>query len=117
MRFTYTEDPNGKSILTALREPECASAPDALTVLLAVVGSILLVGLVLLAVWKLLVTIHDRREFARFQSDRSRAKYEMASNPLYRQPISTHNVDEMYSMMRKPYNGTSNGFRPADDVD
>ncbi|XP_056392912.1 integrin beta-5 [Hyla sarda] len=117
MRFTYSEDPNGKSVLTALKEPVCASAPDALTVLLAVVGSILLVGLVLLAVWKLLVTVHDRREFARFQSERSRAKYEMAANPLYRQPISTHNVDEMYSMMGKSYNGTSNGFRLADDID
>ncbi|CAN2389083.1 integrin [Pristimantis euphronides] len=117
MRFTYSEDPSGKSILTALKEPECANAPDALTVLLAVVGSILLVGLVLLAVWKLLVTIHDRREFARFQSERSRAKYEMAANPLYRQPISTHNVDEMYSMVVKSYNGTSNGFRPVDGND
>lgn len=58
---------------------ECVGGPDALTVLLAVVGSILLVGLVLLAVWKLLVTIHDRREFARFQNERSRAKYEMVS--------------------------------------
>ncbi|KAG8546682.1 hypothetical protein GDO81_030033, partial [Engystomops pustulosus] len=117
MRFTYTEDPSGKSILTALKEPECGGAPDALTVLLAVVGSILLVGFILLVVWKLLVTIHDRREFARFQSERSRAKYEMAANPLYRQPISTHNVDEMYSMMAKSYNGASNGFRAADDID
>lgn len=48
-----------------------------MTVLLAVVGSILLVGVVLLAVWKLVITIHDRREFARFQSARSRARYEM----------------------------------------
>ncbi|XP_077129448.1 integrin beta-5 isoform X2 [Ranitomeya variabilis] len=117
MRFTYAEDPSGKSVLTALKEPECGTAPDALTVLLAVVGSILLVGFVLLAVWKLLVTIHDRREFARFQSERSRAKYEMASNPLYRQPISSHSVDELYSMMAKPYNGSSNGFRAVDDKD
>lgn len=115
MRFMYSEEENGKSILSVLREPECGGAPDALTVLLAVVGSILLVGLVLLAVWKLLVTIHDRREFSRFQSERSRAKYEMASNPLYRQPISTHNMDEVYSMMGKSYNGTSNGYRGESD--
>lgn len=55
---------------------ECGGGPEAMTVLLAVVGSILLVG-VLLAVWKLVITIHDRREFARFQSARSRARYEM----------------------------------------
>ncbi|XP_072273996.1 integrin beta-5 [Pyxicephalus adspersus] len=115
MRFMYSEEASGKSILSVLKEPECASAPEALTVLLAVVGSILLVGLVLLAVWKLLVTIHDRREFARFQSERSRAKYEMASNPLYRQPISTHNMEEVYSMMGKSYNGTSNGYREDGD--
>lgn len=57
--------------------PECGTAPNAMTILLAVVGSILLIGIALLAIWKLLVTIHDRREFAKFQSERSRARYEM----------------------------------------
>ncbi|XP_053568092.1 integrin beta-5-like [Bombina bombina] len=116
MRFMYTEEEE-KSILTVLREPECGSAPDALTVLLAVVGSILLVGLVLLAVWKLLVTIHDRREFAKFQNERTRARYEMASNPLYRQPISTHNLDEVFSMVGKSHNGTMDGFRPIKEME
>uniref|UniRef100_A0A671JZV9 Integrin beta n=1 Tax=Sinocyclocheilus anshuiensis TaxID=1608454 RepID=A0A671JZV9_9TELE len=73
MKFTYSEHANGQSVLTALKEPECAVAPNAMTVLLAVVGSILLMGIVLLALWKLVITIHDRREFARFQSARSRA--------------------------------------------
>ncbi|KAG7463909.1 hypothetical protein MATL_G00181570 [Megalops atlanticus] len=105
MKFTYSEHANGQSVLTALKEPECAAAPDALTVLLAVVGSILLVGIALLAVWKLVITIHDRREFARFQSARSRARYEMASNPLYKQPISTHAVETVFNMHSKSYNG------------
>lgn len=105
MKFTYTEHASGQSILTALQEPECAAAPDAMTVLLAVVGSILLVGIVLLAMWKLVITIHDRREFARFQSARSRARYEMASNPLYKQPISTHSVETMFQMHSRSYNG------------
>lgn len=61
---------------------ECVRGPDALMVLLAVVGSILLVGLLLLAAWKLVITIHDRREFARFQSARSRARYEMVRMSL-----------------------------------
>ncbi|KAF0026920.1 hypothetical protein F2P81_021657 [Scophthalmus maximus] len=76
-----------------------------MTVLLAVVGSILLVGMVLLAVWKLVITVHDRREFARFQSARSRARYEMASNPLYKQPVSTHFVETDFNMYGKSYNG------------
>ncbi|XP_028847637.1 integrin beta-5 [Denticeps clupeoides] len=105
MKFTYSEHASGQSVLTALKEPDCGSAPDALTVLLAVVGSILLVGIVLLAIWKLVITIHDRREFARFQSARSRARYEMASNPLYKQPISHHTMETVFNMHGKSYNG------------
>lgn len=105
MKFTYSEHASGQSILTALKEPECGGGPDALMVLLAVVGSILLVGVVLLAVWKLAITIHDRREFARFQSARSRARYEMASNPLYKQPVSTHFVETDFNMYGKSFNG------------
>uniref|UniRef100_A0A8C2GIG0 Integrin beta n=1 Tax=Cyprinus carpio TaxID=7962 RepID=A0A8C2GIG0_CYPCA len=77
---------------------ECAVAPDAKTVLLAVVGSILLMGIVLLAIWKLVITIHDRREFARFQSARSRARYEMASNPVYKQSIPSHPMEMDFHM-------------------
>ncbi|XP_053759435.1 integrin beta-5 isoform X2 [Panthera pardus] len=106
MMFAYTELPSGRANLTVLREPECGTAPNATTILLAVVGSILLIGIALLAIWKLLVTIHDRREFAKFQSERSRARYEMASNPLYRKPISTHTVDFTFNKFNKPYNGT-----------
>ncbi|XP_051260435.1 integrin beta-5 isoform X1 [Dicentrarchus labrax] len=105
MKFTYSEHASGQSILTALKEPECGGGPDALMVLLAVVGSILLVGVVLLAVWKLVITIHDRREFSRFQNARSRARYEMASNPLYKQPVTTHLVETDFSMYEKSYNG------------
>uniref|UniRef100_A0A8C1TTF7 Integrin beta n=1 Tax=Cyprinus carpio TaxID=7962 RepID=A0A8C1TTF7_CYPCA len=92
MKFTYSEHANGQSVLTALKEPECAVAPNAMTVLLAVVGSILLMGIVLLAIWKLVITIHDRREFARFQSARSRARYEM--QPLFQSSVS-HDPSEI----------------------
>lgn len=68
-------------LLTVPRScPECGTAPNVMTILLAVVGSILLIGFALLGIWKLLVTIHDRREFAKFQSEQSRARYEMVSH-------------------------------------
>uniref|UniRef100_A0A803K173 Integrin beta n=1 Tax=Xenopus tropicalis TaxID=8364 RepID=A0A803K173_XENTR len=119
MRFTYSEE-SGRSVLRVLKEPtgiypacpwipptECASAPDTLTVLLAVVGSILLIGLVLLAVWKLLVTIQTGGNSPVSERAHRGPRYEMASNPLYRPAVSTHNVDEMYSMLSKSYNGTT----------
>lgn len=59
---------------------ECPQGPDILVVLLAVAGAILLLGLVGLLIWKLLVTIHDRREFAKFEEERAKAKWDTVRN-------------------------------------
>ncbi|KAF7657756.1 hypothetical protein LDENG_00022280 [Lucifuga dentata] len=87
--FQYYEDESGKSILFVVKEPDCPKGPDILVVLLAVAGAILLLGLVALLIWKLLVTIHDRREYARFEEERAKAKWDTANNPLYKGATST----------------------------
>ncbi|XP_042360065.1 integrin beta-3-like [Plectropomus leopardus] len=89
VHFQYYEDESGKSILFVEKEPECPEGPDILVVLLAVAGAILLLGLIGLLIWKLLVTIHDRREFARFEEERAKAKWDTANNPLYKGATST----------------------------
>lgn len=58
---------------------DCPKGPDILVVLLSVAGAILFLGLAALLIWKLLVTIHDRREFAKFEEERARAKWETVS--------------------------------------
>ncbi|XP_014014225.1 integrin beta-3 isoform X2 [Salmo salar] len=88
-RFQYYEDASGKSILFVVKEPDCPKGPDILVVLLSVAGTILVLGLVGLLIWKLLVTIHDRREFAKFEEERARAKWDMGHNPLYKGATST----------------------------
>ncbi|XP_026770671.3 integrin beta-3b [Pangasianodon hypophthalmus] len=88
-RFQYYEDNSGKSILSVVKEPDCPKGPDILVVLLFVAGAILILGLVSLLIWKLLVTIHDRREFAKFEEERARAKWETGHNPLYKGATST----------------------------
>uniref|UniRef100_A0A672JH55 Integrin beta n=1 Tax=Salarias fasciatus TaxID=181472 RepID=A0A672JH55_SALFA len=88
-RFQYYEDANGKSILFVVREPDCPKGPDILVVLLSVAGAILFLGLAALLIWKLLVTIHDRREFAKFEEERARAKWDTGHNPLYKGATST----------------------------
>uniref|UniRef100_A0A8C1GLT9 Integrin beta n=1 Tax=Cyprinus carpio TaxID=7962 RepID=A0A8C1GLT9_CYPCA len=75
-RFQYYEDNSGKSILFLVKEPDCPKGPDILVVLLSVAGAILFLGLAALLIWKLLITIHDRREFAKFEEERARAKWE-----------------------------------------
>nr|XP_025745855.1 integrin beta-3-like [Callorhinus ursinus]XP_025745916.1 integrin beta-3-like [Callorhinus ursinus] len=68
---------------------ECPKGPDILVVLLSVMGAILLIGLATLLIWKLLITIHDRKEFAKFEEERARAKWDTANNPLYKEATST----------------------------
>ncbi|XP_068119817.1 integrin beta-3 [Hyperolius riggenbachi] len=89
VRFQYHEDSTGKSVLYVIEEAECPEGPDILVVLMSVMGAILLVGLVALLIWKLLVTIHDRKEFAKFEEERSKAKWDTAHNPLYKGATST----------------------------
>lgn len=55
---------------------ECPKGPDILVVVASVIGSVFLLGLAALLVWKLLITIHDRREFAKFEEERAKAKWE-----------------------------------------
>ncbi|KAI4876648.1 hypothetical protein NFI96_014733 [Prochilodus magdalenae] len=87
--FQYYEDISGKSVLYVVKEPECPKGPDILVVMAYVAGSILLLGLAALLIWKLLVTIHDRREYAKFEEERAKAKWEAANNPLYRGATTT----------------------------
>uniref|UniRef100_A0A3B5MPK7 Integrin beta n=1 Tax=Xiphophorus couchianus TaxID=32473 RepID=A0A3B5MPK7_9TELE len=68
---------------------ECPEGPDILVVLLAVAGAILLLGLVGLLIWKLLVTIHDRKEYSKFEEEKAKAKWDTANNPLYKGATST----------------------------
>lgn len=44
-----------------------------------VVAGIVLIGLALLLIWKLLMIIHDRREFARFEKEKMNAKWDTVS--------------------------------------
>lgn len=44
-----------------------------------VVAGIVLIGLALLLIWKLLMIIHDRREFAKFEKEKMNAKWDTVS--------------------------------------
>jgi protocadherin alpha len=52
---------------------------DTQGIVLGVIGAIVLIGLALLLLWKLLTTIHDRREFAKFEKERMMAKWDTVS--------------------------------------
>ena len=74
--------------------PDCPKGPDVLVVLLSVAGAILFLGLAALLIWKLLVTIHDRREFAKFEEERARAKWDTVSGCVQHYTVKKHRVSK-----------------------
>ena len=71
------------------RTKNCPPPPDVLLIVLWLVGVIVGVGLVVILMWKAVTTVHDRREFARFEKERLRAKWDAGQNPIFKQATST----------------------------
>lgn len=85
--FEYHYNSNS---VKAMATKECPTPVNILAIVLGVIGGIILIGLLLLLIWKLLVTIHDRREYARFEKERENARWDMGENPIYKQATSTY---------------------------
>jgi integrin beta 1 len=64
----------------AQENPECPPKVFLLGIVLGVIAAIVLIGMAMLLLWKLLTTIHDRREFARFEKERMMAKWDTVSD-------------------------------------
>jgi len=63
-KFDEIED---KVYVVAESTKDCPQPVDVLAIVIGVIVGIVLIGLALLLIWKLLTTIHDRREFAKFE--------------------------------------------------
>lgn len=63
---------------------ECPAGPDIIPIVAGVVAGIVLIGLALLLIWKLLMIIHDRREFAKFEKEKMNAKWDTVSQSHHR---------------------------------
>lgn len=87
--FLITADNEGKTIIHNISEKDCPKPPNIPMIMLGVSLAILLIGVVLLCIWKLLVSFHDRKEVAKFEAERSKAKWQTGTNPLYRGSTST----------------------------
>lgn len=43
----------------------------------------------MLLVWKIVTTIHDRKEYAKFENERAKARWHRGENPLYKPTVTT----------------------------
>ncbi|XP_057656374.1 integrin beta-PS-like isoform X1 [Diorhabda carinulata] len=85
--YSYTED--DKLIVKALDKKICPEPPNVLAWILGVIGAILIVGLLTLLMWKILTTIHDKREYAKFENEQKKLKWGRNDNPLYKGATTT----------------------------
>ena len=58
-------------------------------ILFGLIGAIVCVGMVTLFLWKAFTTVHDRREFAKFEAERDMMKFPAHHNPIFRQATTT----------------------------
>uniref|UniRef100_A0A8B9L740 Integrin beta n=1 Tax=Astyanax mexicanus TaxID=7994 RepID=A0A8B9L740_ASTMX len=85
--FTYATK-NDTAEVYVVKDPECPAGPDIIPIVAGLVAGIVLIGLALLLIWKLLMIIHDRREFAKFEKEKMNAKWDAQENPIYKSPIN-----------------------------
>ena len=83
-QFVYNETKVlGGSVKLAVRAQkilECKPEVPLLKIVIGVVGAIVLIGLAMLLLWKLLTTVHDHREFTRFEKEKLLANWEQVRN-------------------------------------
>uniref|UniRef100_A0A668AGL6 Integrin beta n=1 Tax=Myripristis murdjan TaxID=586833 RepID=A0A668AGL6_9TELE len=86
--YTYAVNNNTETEVHVVDTLDCPAGPDIIPIVAGVVAGIVLIGLALLLIWKLLMIIHDRREFAKFEKEKMNAKWDTQENPIYKSPIN-----------------------------
>jgi hypothetical protein len=59
-------------------------------IILLIIGAILLIGLLLLLLWKCWTTIQDKKEFQKFEDDMAAAKWNTTQSPIYKKATTVH---------------------------
>nr|CAA67357.1 integrin [Pacifastacus leniusculus] len=71
------------------KDRQCPQPPPVLGIVFGLVAAIVAIGLLTLLIWKLLTTLHDRREYAKFEKERKLPSGKRAENPLYKSAKTT----------------------------
>uniref|UniRef100_A0A671YQK4 Integrin beta n=1 Tax=Sparus aurata TaxID=8175 RepID=A0A671YQK4_SPAAU len=87
--YTYAVNNNTEKEVHVVDTLDCPTGPDIIPIVAGVVAGIVLIGLALLLIWKLLMIIHDRREFAKFEKEKMNAKWDTGENPIYKSAVTT----------------------------
>uniref|UniRef100_A0A8D0ED60 Integrin beta n=1 Tax=Salvator merianae TaxID=96440 RepID=A0A8D0ED60_SALMN len=87
--FLMAADEQGKTIIYNIKQKDCPQPPNITMIMLGVSVAIFLTGVVVLLVWKLYISFHDRKEVAKFEAEKSKARWQTGTNPLYKGSTTT----------------------------
>uniref|UniRef100_A0A8D0GQD8 Integrin beta n=1 Tax=Sphenodon punctatus TaxID=8508 RepID=A0A8D0GQD8_SPHPU len=90
--ISYTmvqEDGEDKYTVKINREKECPQPPNVAAIVGGTIAGVALIGLLLLLIWRFVTELIDRREYRRFETERSKAKWNDADNPLFQSATTT----------------------------
>jgi len=85
----YYDELTGNVTVWVREDRDCPAPVPVLAIVLGVIAGIVILGLLLLLVWKLFTVLHDRAEFASFENERLNAKWETDENPIFKQAVTT----------------------------
>ncbi|RXN10751.1 integrin beta-6-like protein [Labeo rohita] len=88
LSFSLVDSDYG-SIIYNPKVYDCHEPPNAPLIALGVCMSVLIIGITLLVIWKFLVSVHDRKEVAKFEAEKAKAKWQSGTNPLFKSSTST----------------------------
>jgi hypothetical protein len=77
------------------RTKDCAYRANNLVIILSVVGGVIAIGIIALLIWKVVVTFHDKREYEAFVEEQTKARWDVAQNPVYK-PATTNFQNPTY---------------------
>lgn len=89
--FTYQYGENNEVKVEVQQTKVCPESVNILAIVLGTIIGIVVIGLILLLIWRLFTTIHDRREFAKFEKETQNAKFDTGENPIYQGATQTFN--------------------------
>ncbi|KAM6465374.1 integrin beta-2 isoform 2-T2 [Liasis olivaceus] len=75
--------------ITVKPEKECPQPPNIAAIVGGTIAGVALIGLLLLMAWRLVAELIDRREYHRFEKEKSKAKWNEADNPLFKSATTT----------------------------
>nr|XP_014350673.1 PREDICTED: integrin beta-7 isoform X1 [Latimeria chalumnae] len=85
--FKIIEEKNGKTQIYVQKKAEVADRT--FVIIMSVLPGIVLIGLLVIVIYRVMIEVYDRREYARFEKEKRNAKWTEVNNPLFKSATTT----------------------------